>query len=93
MSLMQDHFLFTSHVWGSGILYAATLHSYFLLFDQYLPFECLFLIDPLRDKCFQHLKRSQGFISTTNQSEFGVEVDESNFKNISCISCLGGIYL
>jgi D-galactarolactone cycloisomerase len=81
INFAKEHRLqLTPHVWGSGILYAATLHFYSLLSEHSLPYECPFYIDPLRDNCFQHLRVSEGFISTSNQPGLGIEVVDEEFN-------------
>jgi len=68
----------TPHVWGSGILYGATLNFYSMLGGAHLlPYECPFLDDPLRDRCFTHIAIKNGFIDAPAGPGLGVEFNEA----------------
>ncbi len=71
----------TPHVWGSGVLYSATLNFYSMLSPQHtLPYERPFLTDPLRDDCFTHLSIKDGYISAPVKPGLGLEINDSEFQ-------------
>jgi D-galactarolactone cycloisomerase len=73
----QHRVQLTPHVWGSGILYSATLNFYSMLGAAHLlPYECPFLDDPLRDRCFTHISIKNGFIDAPAGAGLGVEFNE-----------------
>jgi len=73
----QHRVQLTPHVWGSGILYSATLNFYSMLGSAHvLPYECPFLDDPLRDRCFTHISIKNGFIDAPTGAGLGVEFNQ-----------------
>ena len=70
----------TPHVWGSGVLYSATLNFYSMLgLEHNTLYECPFFTDPLRDHCFNHLFIKQGSINVPVAPGWGIELDEAQF--------------
>ncbi|MBP1932369.1 mandelate racemase/muconate lactonizing enzyme family protein [Ammoniphilus resinae] len=71
----------TPHVWGSGMLYAATLQFYSMTHEKpTFLYECPFLDDPLRDYCFDSLTIQNGYIDTPKKPGLGVEINEEVMK-------------
>ncbi len=76
----------TPHVWGSGILYAATLNFFSMLGSGHvLPYECPFLDDPLRDRCFAHIAIKNGFVDAPSGAGLGVEFDQEELKKYTTL--------
>lgn len=76
----------TPHSWGSGVLYAATLHFYSLLSpDQSLPYEYTFFEDPLRD-IFNHTGIKNGYINVPHLPGLGFEVNERELKKFAIVT-------
>ena len=73
----QHRVQLTPHVWGSGILYSATLNFFSMLGSSHvLPYECPFMDDPLRDRCFTHISIRNGFVDAPAGAGLGVEFDQ-----------------
>jgi len=72
----------TPHVWGSGILYGATLQFYSMTHEKpAFMYECPFLDDPLRDQCFSTISIQNGYIDTPKKPGLGVELNEEEIKH------------
>jgi D-galactarolactone cycloisomerase len=83
----QHQVQLTPHVWGSGILYSATLNFYSMLGSGHtLPYECPFLDDPLRDRCFTHISIKYGFIDAPAHAGLGVEFDQEQLDRYVTLS-------